>query len=44
MNFCLDNGVHYTVEGQKETADKICNIYGERDHEFLRNIFKENNP
>lgn len=29
--------------GQKEKADKICNIYGSRDYEFLREIYEKNN-
>ena len=29
--------------GAQENADKICNIYGPRGHEFLRDIYEENN-
>ncbi len=27
----------------KENASKICNIYGERGYEFLRDIYEKNN-
>jgi len=29
--------------GQKESADKICNIYGSRNYDFLRDIYDANN-
>jgi hypothetical protein len=29
--------------GAKENADKICNIYGSRGYEFLRDIYEKNN-
>jgi hypothetical protein len=27
--------------GDKDRADKICNIYGSRGHEFLRDIYEK---
>jgi len=32
----------YRLE-DKDDANKICNIYGSRDYNFLRNIYEENN-
>jgi hypothetical protein len=29
--------------GGQENADKICNIYGLRGYEFLRDIYEKNN-